>query len=147
MEVLRRYSRYPKPPELSQEVARRSSTVSTSPPPVRNRVHKLEQRLAPEVIAQLVAEYEAGTPTTKLTEQFGLSKGAVLKLLHEAGASMRQQALSERELAEARLLYESGLSLVAVGERVSRHHTTVHLALRRAGVAMRPRKGGRKRRQ
>lgn len=99
------------------------------------------------MIAQLVAEYEAGTPTTKLTEQFGLSKGAVLKLLHEAGASMRQQALSERELAEARLLYESGLSLVAVGERVSRHHTTVHLALRRAGVAMRPRKGGRKRRQ
>ncbi len=108
-------------------------------------IHKLHQRLAPDVIAQLVAEYEAGTLSTQLMRDFGLSKGAVLKLLHEAGASMRRQSLSEQELAEARRLYESGLSLAAVSERIGRHHTTVHLALRRAGVKMRPAHGGRRR--
>jgi IS30 family transposase len=59
---------------------------------------------------------------------------------------MRRHPLSEQELAQARRLYESGLSLVKVSKRIGRHHTTVHLALRRAGVTMRPRKGGPKRR-
>jgi hypothetical protein len=45
---------------------------------------------------------------------FNLSKGAVLTLLHEAGISMRQQLLTAKELANARRLYESGLSLMAV---------------------------------
>jgi len=57
---------------------------------------------------------------------------------------MRRQPLTDQELAEARQLYESGLSLVAVGDRIGRHHTTVHLSLRRAGVPMRPRRGGRR---
>ena len=81
----------------------------------------------------LLAEYEAGTPTTQLAVIFYLSKGAVLMLLHEAGISMRRQPLTAQELADARRLDESGLSLVAVGERIGRHHTTVHLS--RAGLA------------
>ena len=92
-----------------------------------------------------MAEYKAGTPSTQLTALFDLSKGAVLTLLHEAEVPMRRRPLTDQELADARKLYESGLSLVTVGERIGRHHTTVHLSLRRVGVSMRPRKGGRRR--
>jgi Helix-turn-helix domain len=109
-----------------------------------SKPHKLDQRLQPDVISELLAEYEAGMPTTQLAALFDLSKGAVLTLLHEAGVSMRRQPLTDKELADARQLYESGLSLVAVGERIGRHHTTVHLSLRRAGVVMRARQGGRR---
>lgn len=63
------------------------------------------------------AEYEAGTPTTRLAAHFDLSKGAVLELLHEAGVSMHRQPLTDQERSDARRLHETGLSLVAVGER------------------------------
>ena len=57
----------------------------------RPRRFKLDQRLDASVPAQVVADYEAGIPTTQLTVRYGLSKASVLRLLHEAGVHMRQR--------------------------------------------------------
>lgn len=46
---------------------------------------KLDQRLDPEIVARLVADYEAGVPTTQLTSRYRLGKSSVLRLLAEAG--------------------------------------------------------------
>ena len=37
------------------------------------KTHKLDQRLSPELIAELIAAYESGLPTNKLMKQFNLS--------------------------------------------------------------------------
>jgi hypothetical protein len=88
-------------------------------------------------IAQLVADYEAGTPSTRLMRDYGLSKGTVLSLLHEAGAAMRFQGLSDEQVLEATRLYQAGWSLKRVGDHLDVDHETVRQALRRLGVQLR----------
>ncbi len=99
----------------------------------------LSQRLDEDTRAQLVRNYQDGIPTTQLTKAYGLSKASVLKLLGEAGVTMRCQGLDEGQTAEAVRLYRSGLSLVRVGERVGFGPTSVANALRSVGVRLRGR--------
>lgn len=104
----------------------------------RPRRFKLDQRLEAWVPAQVIADYEAGLPTTQLTGKYGLSKASVLRLLHEAEAEMRRQPFSEQDVDEATRLYASGLSVAAVGLRLGAHPSKVWRALRAQGVALRP---------
>jgi len=101
--------------------------------------YRLEQRLDGGIRAQLVRDYEAGIPITELTENYRLSKASVLRLLRDAGVSMRRQGLDPEQTAEAVRLYGSGLSLVRVGERLGFGPTSVANALRAAGITLRGR--------
>lgn len=141
MEVVQRYSKHDLTgvglDRLGATLAagtrrRRSDTRS------RSQRYKLDQRLDASVPAQMVADYEAGTPTTQLTGKYGLSKASVLRLLHEAGTEMRRQPFTEQELDEAVRLYASGLSTAAIGAQLEAHPSKVWRALRDQGVALRP---------
>ncbi|WP_067475173.1 helix-turn-helix domain-containing protein [Nocardia amamiensis] len=50
---------------------------------------RLNRRLSPATIAELVGAYRSGTSTNKLCEQYGLSKGSLMKILQEHGVRMR----------------------------------------------------------
>lgn len=95
-------------------------------------------------VAQLVADYEAGTTSTGLMQRYGLGHGTVLRLLAISGVTMRHQGLSEAEAQTAAALYSSGLSVVSVADRLGHPISTVYRALTGAGVVMRPRQGGRR---
>lgn len=99
--------------------------------------HKLAQRLDADTVKRLVADYNAGVPTTQLSKKYGLGKGSVLKLLSDAGTPMRRQPMSEVQVDGAVQLYQSGLSLIQVGAQLSIHSSTVWRALRARGVTMR----------
>lgn len=107
-------------------------TTSLSSVPRSPRIHR-------EVAARIVAAYEAGATTTELRHEFGLSQGGVVGVLKRHKVTTRFQGLSESEATEARDLYESGLSLTKVGEKLDRAPNTVRKALLRAGVRMRAR--------
>ena len=49
------------------------------------RVHKLERRLAPNVLQRIVADYQAGRTSNQLMGDYALGKGTVLRVLHDAG--------------------------------------------------------------
>ena len=72
---------------------------------------KLGQRLKHDVINELVTRYEAGEPSTALAAAFGINKGSVIRVLRDAGITIRNQGLSDDQIAEAARLYTSGLSL------------------------------------
>ena len=109
------------------------STEHLEPP----QPFKLDQRLKPEIVAEIVACYEADEPSTAIAASYGLSKGSVIRLLREAGITIRRQGLSDHQVAEAIQLYESGLSLAKIGARFSVDHGTVWRALKKRGVKMR----------
>jgi len=88
-----------------------------------------------------VAEYEAGTSTNQLMRDYGIGKGSVLRLLREAGVTLRNQRLSPAALESAVSLYNSGLSLKVVGERLGFSIDAVRGTLLRAGVPLRARPG------
>jgi DNA invertase Pin-like site-specific DNA recombinase len=98
---------------------------------------KLDQRLKPVIVAEIVSRYQAGEPSTAIAASYGLSKSSVIQLLREAGITIRRQGLTDHQVAEAIQLYESGLSLAKIGARFSVDHGTVWRALKKRGVKMR----------
>ena len=111
-----------------------SAIAPLSSAPTSPRIHR-------DVATQIVAAYEAGASTTQLRAEFGLSQGGIVGVLQRHRVTTRFQGLTELETTEARELYESGLPLAKVGDKLDRAPSTVRKALVRAGVVMRPRGG------
>lgn len=112
MELLRRYSKLP----LLSVVSKPSTVLRPQPEPAPP--HKLSRRLAPEVLEQLVADYQAGASCRQVAVRYGVSKASVMRLLGERGELRPQRVLDDALLDEAAVLYATGLSLQTVGERL-----------------------------
>jgi transposase len=110
---------------------------------VRER-RKASRQVAQETIDVLVSRYLDGVPTLALAKQFKLGKETVSKLLREAGVEIRRQGLPEDKVAEAAVLYRSGLTLAEVAEHYGVSAHAVYNKLRAAGVQMRAGHGGRR---
>jgi Mor family transcriptional regulator len=146
--LLRVVGRYANPryPEKSLEELQhllelaRSEQVSVGelqPTVIRN----IKRRLGRELIAELVAAYESGVTTIELMQRYDLSKTSVLKLLREAGVTLRRQPMTSNQVEHAQQLYESGNSLATVAEKVQMPTESVRRSLLEHGVQMRPRQG------
>jgi hypothetical protein len=131
VELLRRYSKIPPLPKLDLLLTEKRTE---HPRPFTRNVHR---RLGPDIIAQLVADYEAGLPTTALTTTYGLSKGSVLQLLRQNGVEVRHQSLTPDQLQEAVGLYEQGWSLAKVGAHFARDASFIHVTFKREGIPRR----------
>jgi hypothetical protein len=94
-------------------------------------------RLTPELVQQLVADYEAGASMTALADCHGLHRTTVASHLRGAGVEFRRQGLNDGEVREASRLYADGWPLSRLGARYDCAADTVRLALLRAGVSMR----------
>ncbi len=88
-------------------------------------IFSVARRLGAEGVARLIAAYEAGTPTTQLTRDFGIAKGSVLRLLEQNGVAMRQQPIPVELIPKAAELYNEGLSLTAVSDRLGVNRSTL----------------------
>ncbi len=124
---------------LSGHVHRLIRDVRTSQPckSTTPRVHAVHRRLSPDVIQQLIADYQAGTPSTQLMVNYNLGKGTVLRLLREHGVQLRRQRMSPDEIDQALQLYGQGLSIAAVGSKLGYGDGTIWRALKRARVSRR----------
>jgi hypothetical protein len=100
---MRCYSR-----QIYQEKTLRNITRILDSEPVRRiqdvqigHVHRIDVRFDATVLETLVAEYEAGASTAELQERFGLGKGSVLSILHEAGVKIRRQPIDAERLGRS----------------------------------------------
>jgi hypothetical protein len=98
---------------------------------------KLDQRLKPETVTEIVTRYKAGEPSTAIATHFTISKGSVIRLLRDANIPIRNQGLTDDQITEAAALYESGLSLANIGGQLSVDHGTVWRYLKQRGIRMR----------
>ena len=96
------------------------------------------QRRLNEAQALLLANnYQAGATVYQLAKDFGISRQTVSERLKKAGITMRQQSPRSELIDEMVGLYESGLSLAGIGDRVGTSPGTVHRYIRIRGVQMR----------
>ena len=137
VEILGRYSKHTKPVIPNSVPASPIAHLRSAP----KLPHRLDRKVSAETVAQLVADYESGFPSTHLTSIYCLSKGSVLKLLNEAGVQMRHQGLSSDNLEEAATLYRDGWSLPRVAERFGCSVGSVRKVFRSHGVRIRPPNG------
>jgi hypothetical protein len=131
VELLGRYSKTPPLPTF--HASRRQTSPATAP----GRIHAAHKRLGPDVIQQLIRDYEAGHSTTTLMRVYGLGKGTVLGILEEEGVKMRCQGIPEDRLSEVIRLYRAGHSLMRLSAQFDCSSETVRLLLLRAGVSLR----------
>jgi hypothetical protein len=112
-------------------------------PPVSSRLprqrQRAEDRLGPDGVARLVADFQAGRSTKWLQRTYGLSQGAVLRLLEVNGVPRRQRGLSTEQVQEAVRLYAQGWLLTNIGDHFGKDHTVVRNALIRSGIGIRQR--------
>ena len=108
----------------------------TSDLPVRARtnVHlrkqqRIERRLGPDAIAQLVAEYTAGQSAAALARRYMISKTAVLELVAKAGVIRHRSVMTIEMINTARRLRERSLLYREIGARLGVHKDTVRRAL------------------
>lgn len=106
----------------------------------RPKIHKLEQRLAPEVGEELATAYRAGASTADLRRRFGLSQPSVLKLLAGHGVETRHQRFAEEDALSAVALYQEGQTMMQLAEKFGVNIKTIRRALVRHGVTIRPKR-------
>jgi hypothetical protein len=78
----------------------------------------------------------------ELAAEFGINRLTVSAHIRRAGIRARRDGLDEQQAAEATHLYEAGWSSGKLAERFNVSADNVLKALRDAGVAIRPRRGG-----
>jgi hypothetical protein len=116
-----------------------SAEIESSP--IRKRRH--QRRLSQDEVQELIAARRAGKQINDLSAQFSIHRATVQNHLRRAGIEHRRwggRTLTPDQLQQAGQLYDTGLSLVAVGERfgvdkryLSRALPTVGFVIRRHG--------------
>lgn len=101
----------------------------------------VRRRLDDELVAEIVSKYRAGSGTPELCRDYGISKPSMLDLLHAQGVQMRRQSLTPKQRIQAVELYESGLAIKPVANRLGSSFGAVHRVLVAEGVKLRPRPG------
>jgi DNA-binding CsgD family transcriptional regulator len=109
-------------------------------------VRQVQNRLAPDKVAELVACYQAGAQIDELAVQFGVNRSTVMAHRDRAGVERRSRSLSSEHIRDGAVLYAKGLSLREVGRQFGVDGETVRTAFRKHGVPVRQRGGRIKRR-
>ena len=102
-----------------------------------------QRRLSPTDVHDLIEAYQAGASISHLAVEFGVHRTTVAGHLDCRGVPRHseQTAWDDGILRQAAELYATGLSLADVADQFGIDAQTVANRFRRAGVAVRPRRG------
>lgn len=117
--------------------AYRRLDLSRVPEQRPNRAPKRAKWLSETELTRLIDRYSSGATVYELATEYSVDRKTISRHLKAAGIRMRLAPLSIEQVDEATRLYSSGLSLAAVGRELGVHGSTVHLALKQRGFAMR----------
>jgi hypothetical protein len=77
----------------ADEPTKRQSVSSTGRKP---RVWGMEERLSPETITALIADYRAGSIGKEIAEKYGISLSSVRRLLRKHGGRLKDKPADDR---------------------------------------------------
>lgn len=99
---------------------------------------RLERRLPPATIDELIQAYRDGTSTAALAQRYRVSKTAVLDLLTRRHIPRRYQPMTDTDITHAEQLYLTGHSLTACATLTGFPASSINRALHKRGTPMRP---------
>ena len=116
---------------LSTEPARELSQANG------RRKRKTQPRLSDKKVGQIVTAYETGKTVYELAAEYGCHRVTISAVLKRRGVALRLQPATKVEIERMIALYQSGLSLAAVGNNLGINASTVLKYLRANGVPTR----------
>jgi lambda repressor-like predicted transcriptional regulator len=138
-------SRWPSDLSSLRKRTDRAHPVPTDKPEPAPQARQRQRRLTAAEAVAVAQEYLAGATMRELARRFNVHRTTISSCLHQLAVPLRRQGLREDDLAELARLYQEGWSLARLGEKYDCDDETVRQFLLRHGVAMRPRRGGPKR--
>jgi hypothetical protein len=106
-------------------------------------IKQVQHRLRPDEADELVRRYQTGAKVCELAVGFGIHRDTVSEILDRHDIPRRQRGIRPELVGEVVGCYQSGASLAKIGAQLCVDPGTVAMALRRAGVSLRPRPGWR----
>jgi DNA-directed RNA polymerase specialized sigma24 family protein len=97
----------------------------------------VQQRLNADEQAELLERYLGGERAYQLAQAFGVHRTTVAKLLGDNDVR-RPRSLTKDETTDSIKLYQQGWSCHRIAEQLGRNDGTIWLALKNAGVKLRP---------
>ncbi|MGY2746238.1 DNA-binding CsgD family transcriptional regulator [Arthrobacter sp. UYCu723] len=140
MGVLQAYSKMSRQLDKLKSLIELHGTASRVPEPAPMPPRRA-RRLTEEQVAKIATEYESGKTVYEISKSLKVPRTMVSTHLARAGVITRHRPLTESQIDEAVRLYETGLSLARVGDRIGAAARTVQLRLRERGVQMRDSSG------
>lgn len=104
---------------------------------VVGRLNQPQTHLTDDAVGEIVAGYRAGATILELSARHDCDRKTVIRYLKLRCVEMRRRRLSEDQIDQAVLLYESGLSLIKVGKAVGADPKTIKARLVERGVTLR----------
>src|ERR1022692_2879184 len=105
-------------------------------------LRQVQNRLRSHEIVDMVEQYRGGAKVGELATIFGIHRDTVSAILDRQALSRQRRGIPAEAVRDVIAAYQSGSSLATIGAEMSVDPGTVALTLRRAGVALRPRRGG-----
>jgi transposase-like protein len=105
----------------------------------------VQRRLSEATVDALVSAYLEGSSIDSLAAQNGVNRTTIIHHLDRRGIGRRRSVrkMTDRSVRQAAKNYEAGESLKVVAQRFGVDPRTLASEFRRAGVAIRPRRGWR----
>lgn len=112
--------------------------LSGTPKARKPRSHSRQvRRLTPTEASRLIERYEAGATVYELATQFAISRTTVARKLRVSGVATRGRSPCKDEVDQMVELYNTGLTLAAVGQRLGFAARTVQYHVQERGVQTR----------
>ena len=139
MEVLGRYlNRWDQGKRLQRVLEIPLSETAT---PVSKPLRKVRRRLREGELDAIAKAYLAGATLSELSDRFGKHRRTISIELERRGVARRYRLVEGKRLQQAIQCYQSGLSVISIAKELGVAGDTVHKALTKAGVKLRPRRG------
>lgn len=103
----------------------------------RKSLPRRAKRLSPETKFELIRRYLEGESALALSKDLDIHRTTALAILDAAGVKRPVRVLTESKIKRAIALYESGKSLVFVGEHLNVSPETVRQVFIKRGVTIR----------
>jgi transposase-like protein len=136
-EAFGRFARPQHPEKSLVELQRLLEDIRSSSPrstrPARVRAVNAERRLGDEQVARLLARYSDGVAAHSVGQEFGVAAATVMRLVRKHGAAVHDLGPSEDVMTQAAKLYESGLSVQKVADRLGFDKSTMLRELKAHG--------------
>jgi hypothetical protein len=134
------------PPGLGEltklvQQSRKSHPMPAPIEPARVPTRALRRRFAPQKIEELVTRYTAGEAIRALSREYSVSRSGLRQLLRGEDVALREQGITPEDAERAVRLYETGLTIRQVVEKVGSSYGTIQRMLNEKGVVLRA--GGR----
>jgi len=130
----------PSPVEIAK-LAERSRKVRPDHPSIVEQhtlPRSIKRRLTSEARAAILVRHKAGETVKALSKQFAISESALRDLLVTADVEFRKHPITHEDIDLAVQLYQSGLTVKQIVNRLYYPIGTIRRVLRERGVVMRP---------